>query len=650
MRHSILIAGLLFSGMVGAARGQVPNEVQQPGTQPREVSSLETPDKCDNCHGGYNRAIEPAHNWRGSMMAHAGRDPLFWATVAVAEQDFPGSGDLCIRCHSPAGWIAGRSTPTDGSALTAADADGVQCDMCHKSVNPDNSEHVGIQRPPFIAHDGGNPPVGYYGSGMYVFWPNAHKLGPYVDADARHQFLQSRFHRSNDFCGTCHDVSNPAVGDLAHNSGAQDTADPVIRDGLPGGPLEKKAAFNNFPYQYGVVERTYSEFMAGQLSRTLVADYADLPPELQAGAIRTAYESALGAGRGGNYEDSSPRYFSCQSCHLRPVSGPGCDKKGAPIRLDLPLHDMTGGNYWVPDAITFLDALGKLRLGGGLTTLQRQALADGQQRAIDNLTQSAALAVEGNMLRIVNLTAHKLISGYPEGRRMWVRVRWYDSGGRLLREDGRYGRMTVQLDGQPLEVETILDLKDVNTKIYEAHGALTQEWAAQLLAWGFDPALPLGYDRVSGQVTATLGELAARPPGSYETSFHFVLNNRVVSDNRIPPYGMSYDLARVRNVLPVPSDQFGDPGPGGVYAHWDELLLLLPRGARRAEIALLYQPTSWEYVQFLYLANTGQIPFLAEQGKHVLQAWLATGMAAPREMATATWERSGVAVPGVAVD
>ena len=86
--------GVLYAALI------VPNEIQQPGTQPREVGNLETPDKCDNCHGGYDPAVEPAHNWRGSMMANAGRDPIFWATLAVAEQDFDGAGDLCIRCHS----------------------------------------------------------------------------------------------------------------------------------------------------------------------------------------------------------------------------------------------------------------------------------------------------------------------------------------------------------------------------------------------------------------------------------------------------------------------------------------------------------------------------------------------------------------------
>ena len=119
----------------------VPTDVQMPGTQPGEVSTLESPGKCDNCHGGYNPAVEPAHNWRGSMMAHAGRDPLFWATLAIAEQDFDGVGDLCIRCHSAGGWYGGRSTPTDGSGLAASDDNGIDCDTCHAMTNPDDSEH-----------------------------------------------------------------------------------------------------------------------------------------------------------------------------------------------------------------------------------------------------------------------------------------------------------------------------------------------------------------------------------------------------------------------------------------------------------------------------------------------------------------------------
>ena len=65
--------------------------------------------------------------------------------------------------------------------------------------------------------------------------------------------------------------------------------------------MEGKAAFNNFPYQYGVVERTFSEYKSGQLVLTRVADYATLPPDLQAGAIQEAYTFALAAGTGGPF-------------------------------------------------------------------------------------------------------------------------------------------------------------------------------------------------------------------------------------------------------------------------------------------------------------------------------------------------------------
>ena len=86
-------------------------------------------ENCKSCHGNYEavREVEPWYNWQGSMMAHAGRDPLFWAAMAVAEQDFDGSGDLCLRCHAPKGWQEERSTPTDGSALLSEDQDGVEC-------------------------------------------------------------------------------------------------------------------------------------------------------------------------------------------------------------------------------------------------------------------------------------------------------------------------------------------------------------------------------------------------------------------------------------------------------------------------------------------------------------------------------------------
>jgi hypothetical protein len=626
---------LLAWSVTAHAATTIPTDVEQPGTQPLEVSGLESATRCDNCHGGYNPGHEPAHGWRGSAMAHAGRDPLFWATVAIAEQDFDGAGDLCLRCHSPEGWLAGRSTPTDGSGLAdGSDRDGVTCDLCHTMVNPDDSEHVGEQFAPYLAHDGG---TAHIGSGQYVLWGGSDKLGPYSDAEARHQFMQSSFHRSPEFCGTCHDVSNPVTGDLAPFNGAQEPLLSGEFSGIPGDAVEYKAAFNSFPYQHGVVERTWSEHMASALPTTPVSDFGSLPAELQDGAIAFAYNSALAAGTGGDYADGTQRTFTCQSCHMPPVSGHGANKRGLPLRGDLPMHDLTGGNAWIADAIMYLDRNGWLLFGGGLTVDERAALIDGQARARSMLSVAASLSVSGDLLTVTNLTGHKLISGYPEGRRMWLNVRWYDGTGALLREDGEYGQLDVWIDGVPDISETILDLDDPETVIYEAHYAISQEWAAELLALGYDPTLPLSYDRVDGTVTMTLGELAVEAPGSYHDSFHFVLNDTVSFDNRIPPYGMDFDEAAARNALPVPATRFGDPGSGGIYDHHDEILLNPPSGATFAEIDLLYQATSWEYVQFLYLANDGASAFMADEGLNLLDAWQNTGMAAPELMASTTW-------------
>ena len=109
-------------------------------------------------------------------------------------------------------------------------------------------------------------------------------------------------------------------------------------------------------------------------------------------------------------------------------------------------------------------------------------------------------------------------------------------------------------------------------------------------------------------------------------------------DNRIPPYGMSRAEAEGRNALPVPATQYGNPaGVAGTYDYFDQVALDPPPGATYGALSLVYQPTSWEYVQFLWRANTGQVTRLAQEGVNLLNAWRNTGMAAPHVMATASW-------------
>jgi hypothetical protein len=283
-----------------------------------------------------------------------------------------------------------------------------------------------------------------------------------------------------------------------------------------------------------------------------------------------------------------------------------------------------------------------------MTSSQTSDILAGAARAGHQLEMAASLEADPapNTVKVTNLTGHKLISGYPEGRRMWLKVEWYDVEGAMLREDGAYGPLfdgngqpvmvTDPATNQAVQVRSILDLESPNTKIYETHYGLTEEWADQLLALGLPASLPLGFDRYSGSVDFTLGELAAQPAGTKHESFHFVLNNTVVSDNRIPTWGMRYDDALDRNELPVPAEQYGNPGPGGQYEHFDRVTFSPPAGAVRGEVELLYQTTSWEYIQFLALANNGSNAFLANEGANMLEAWLHTGMSEPYEMASVT--------------
>ena len=635
------------------AAATVPNEIKLPGTQQLQVPTYTSPDNCDNCHGGYDAAVEPAFLWRGGMMANATRDPLFWATLAVAEQDFlPGSdpalrggaGDLCLKCHSVNGWMADRSTPTDGSTLSAtADVNGVECEFCHLLVDPDPPVSVSgtteIQTTPFEAYDATET---YRGAAEYVLNGNGTRLGPYA-TNPPHAALPSPFHRKADLCGTCHDVSNPAVGDLAPNNGAQVPLAPGTFSGVLGSAVEGKAALNNAPYRFGIVERTYSEWLASSLDTFPVNDFATLPPDLRktGGALQVAYQRAYAARSNANYEDGTVRTYTCQTCHMAPATGKGCNKNNFPVRTDLPTHDQTGAGHWMPDVIPYMDAKGTLRLGGGLSQLKLDALAAGKVRAVAMIQSAAALSasqVDANLVvRVTNLTAHKLLSGYPEGRRLWINIRWYDAGNTLVQEDGAYGalgRTAPDLAGISMPVESLLDPD--HTVVYEAGMGMDQAWAARLVDLGYPPSTVLAYDRMTDASAHTLGELAGASPGTAYHTFHFVLNNVVVEDHRIPPYGFAYDAAKARNALPVPESQFGSPGPGGTYNHWDDRAFLIPDGAVSAQIRLYYQQTSWEYIQFLWKQNDGLSPFLGDEGRNLLDAWLHTGMAAPVQVALAT--------------
>lgn len=513
-----------------------------PGTQPFEHGpDLEASSSCATCHGGYDTAVEPQHGWQGSMMAHAARDPIFLANMALANQDAANSGDLCLRCHFARGWLAGRSVPTDGSRMTAADGDGVSCALCHRMVDPVYKAGMSPTNDLAILAALSFPGTNY-GNGMFVIDPTGTRRGPFTDAAAGHTFLASPFHSRSEFCGTCHDVSNPAFqndGAGNYNANALDTA-----------------AGNYSPHFMAPVERTYSEWIASDYNTTN-------------GVFAPQFAGNKPGGR----------VSTCQDCHMRDVAGYGCNTNsnpGVPWRTNLPLHDMTGGSIWLAGLLTNL-------FPGEVSAPAIQA---GIARSIQLMTNAASLAVAdaGNDLKVTvtNECGHKLPTGYPEGRRVWLNVKFYDETMNLLGESGAYDPATGVLT------------RDAAAKIYEVHPGIETNLA---LALGLAPG----------------------------PSLHFVLNNQTYEDNRIPPRGFTNASFAAFGGAPV-----GHHYDDGQY--WDDTLYALPAGAIRAEVKLYYQSTSKEFVEFLRDENR-----TTSHGQAMYDLWNNNGKCPPTLIGARTW-------------
>jgi plastocyanin len=521
----------------------------QPGTQPLDGGTFLHSDVCLTCHGGYDAGVEPG-TWKGTMMSQSARDPLFYACLAVAEQDAPASGDLCIRCHAATGWLSGRSVPTDGSRLTAQDRDGVSCGLCHRLVDPHYQAGVSPPRDQTIL--GGllpaHRPTGY-ANGQYVIDPDPDmRRGPFTYTAAPHPFMESDFHRRGDLCGTCHDVSNPVFT----RSGAAD---------FTPGPLDRPADSLGVAWLMPI-ERTYSEWR-----------HSDYP----AGVYAPEFAGSKPFGV----------VSTCQDCHERDVVGEGCNPDSfpnAPLRSNLPFHDMTGGNAWMPMALLGLAGL----YPGELDPAAQQRVA---ARATEMLRKAAVLAVSVERrgdttlarVTVTNRSGHKLPTGYPEGRRMWLEVRARDAAGSVIYESGAYDAVTGTLNEGPEAV------------VYEAHLGLSPTWASQL-------------------------GLSAGP------SFHFVLNDTVYKDNRIPPRGFSNAAFAGFGGAPVDASRPGSRYADGQY--WDEARFSLPAAARSVAVALRYQSTSREYVEFLRDENHTN-----DAGQRLYDLWSAHGKSEPVVMA-----------------
>ena len=566
-----------------APLGTTPADFVQPGTQPSpaELDNFDDPALCAQCHGGFRPAGDaPSDAWATSMMAQAVRDPLMRAAAAIANADAAGSAETCIRCHAPVGWLGGRSTGGDFGNLEAGDLHGVTCHMCHRMLDPiahagapltDASilsalDQAGTRPNGRCAQNPGQPCTSDAacggagpcrvdaGQGRFVVDSDDARRGPRVlEVHAGHPTLPSSFHSRSDACAPCHDVSTPTFTRGVDGSWTLNALDAPHPTQDPAGM---------FPEQ-----RTYSEWRASSFATEGVVF-----PDGRFGGTKTAVLP------------NTVAVSTCQDCHMADIEQKPCDP--GTTHPDVGGHFFTGANTWVLGAV--LDEYGA---ASGLTA---PSVAAAAERTAAMLAAAADLEVTqvGYELtvRVVNQTGHKLPTGYPEGRRMWLGLKVFAGGSDVpIAEDGAYDATTATLDVAG------------TTKIYEVRQVIAPDVAA-------------------------LSGLAAGTP------FHLVLNGAVELDNRIPPRGFA--LAAF--------DAFGGAPVGHTYVdgqYWDDTTYTLALSATRVEASLYYQTTSREYAEFL--RDTAP----DASGQNAYDRWVARGRSVPVVMDRVTLDLTPICTP-----
>ncbi len=318
-------------------------------------------------------------------------------------------------------------------------------------------------------------------------------------------------------CGSCHNVDNPTL-----------SWDPQRGQYWPNEPNQTAPSFAKgdlFP-----IERTYDEWLHSAYA-TSTGVYAPQFAGAKAdGIVRT-----------------------CQDCHMPRTIGPAaygdvtrdCKTNGC-----LPEHTLIGGNTWVPQLLK--DSRWRLNAAADSTELDRTT-----ELAREMIANSATLSVtlvdaganKQVTVRVTNETGHKLPTGYPEGRRMWLSLTAFDADRNVIFRSGAYDPATGILSDDP------------SLKVYEVKQGITAELAAE-------KGLAAG------------------------ESFHFVLNNTYIKDNRIPPRGFTQAAFDAPGLRPV----------GATYAdgqYWDDTIYSVPPETKSVMVVLYYQTASKEYVDFL---------------------------------------------------
>ncbi|MBI5388655.1 MAG: hypothetical protein HZA90_28675 [Verrucomicrobia bacterium] len=385
-------------------------------------------------------ALSAYFDWSGTIMGNAIRDPGFFSTLNVANKDFinylnglfrstsasdqaagaallaslglddevtftpatglqpeallPMTGDFCLRCHSPGGWLEGQSEPPTspdftflkgqlwGAAFTEypghnptgpgayktgaprqvdifneshTGMEGVSCDLCHRAT--DNFKRKS-NHDPSVELPNGN-------GGFLVARQDPHRFRG-IDASQPDE----RFLKSATLCGTCHDVTNPLL----------DTDNQITT--VPNMPASMKQP----------IERTFTEWYWSAFRKEGVA---------------------------------------CQNCH-------------APMKFQ-------GAQTWMlyPGLSTLWANVDEVwtqpPFNYAVPASREMAYFTSARRNQEFMRSAASMRIlrtqrVGDTLRVtvrvINNTGHKLPTGFGEGRQMWIHFQAQQGNGPLLYENG----------------------------------------------------------------------------------------------------------------------------------------------------------------------------------------------------------------------
>jgi hypothetical protein len=557
---TLVVATGLSTSLATADQTQLPTTAEdffQPGTptmptgfQEFSVAYL----SCSTCHSfsdddNPDEITAPLDNWAMSLMAHAMRDPVFQAAVTIANQDAAGSGAFCFRCHAPTAYGTGRGL--DGSfdnLIAPDDFDGVNCSFCHRLVdpvfdpdeNPPEDEAI-LQA---LIDAGTYPDPDEPGNGRFIFDPTDTRRGPIdpgINMHGAAQIIVSPHHTEASVCASCHDLSNPVFSKAEDGTwvlNANGSAHPTqLMDEM-------------FPEQ-----RTYSEWFVSAFANQGVA-FPD------------------GRFGGEGHPDGIMR--SCQDCHMPKMHGANCAFWYDPLvgtHDDLDQHAFKGGDTWVIGAVHDLNDPYETNLSESAVNMAIDRTVSLLQAASDMDVVQVDNALD---VRITNWSGHKLPTGFPEGRRMWIQVKFLNADGDVIENVGDYDHTTSTLD-------------EDDTTVFE---------------------MTLGMDEA---IAAEAGLQAGH-------SFHLVLNNVILKDNRIPPKGFTNAQFQAIAAAPV-GEQYADG------QHWHDSIYNIPVGSAQAVATLWFQSSTREYMEFLRDTNTTD-----GRGQIAYDAWVARGKSAPVAM------------------